>query len=203
MRRRLLLIALALAGSQAGHLIAYAARFGAAAGQLQSRGAHAYYPVAARLVLGLGAIGLLMALGVVALAHVAAAGSGRRVVTGPSFISLFAILFTIQLGLFVSQEIAEATLAGAPADSVSGLVLWGMLGQLPAAAGVAAILRFLWTRVEQAVSALRALALAATWIAMPAPLSTLPLQTGNVGIPADHAHGSRHTRRGPPSFFIS
>lgn len=201
MRRVGVLIALALAGSQAGHLIAYAARFGGAALQVQSSGAHAYFPLAAKTALSVAAIGLLAALLVLALARISSRG-GRRVSGGPSFIYLFAILFTGQLLLFVTQEIVEAALAGAPAGSVSAIALWGMLGQLPAAAAVAATLCWLWSRVEEAVAVLRSVATAQSFVAAPGRLSALAYQTGYVAITADHAHGSRHARRGPPTSFI-
>lgn len=201
MRRVPLLIGLALAGAQAGHLIAYAVRFGMAAEQMQSSGAHAYFPTAAKAMLGLAAIGLLMALLVMALARVLA-GGGRRIATGPSFISLFAVLFTAQLGLFVAQEIVEAAIAGVPADSVSAVALWGMLGQLPAAALGAVTLRWLWSRVEQAVADLRSVGAVQRWAITPTAVPAQAWQPAYFVAGLDHSHGSRHARRGPPSFFI-
>lgn len=196
MRRGLLLVALAAAGSQAGHLIAYAVRFGAAAQQVQSTGAHGYFPVAAKTILGLAAIGLLLALFIVAWARVLTKGAGRRVATGPSFIVLFAVLFTIQLTFFIAQEVAEASAAGVRADSVSGLALWGMLGQLPAAGVGAAILRWLWSRVEVAIGQLRAAVAALRWFDPAAPLAPVTLRSH------DHVRWTAPrtplSRRGPP-----
>ena len=192
MRRVLLMAALAVAGSQAGHLIAYAVRFGAAAGQMQSSGAHAYFPVAAKTALGLVAAALLVALLLVGMVR----GAGRRVVpTGPSFISLLAILFTLQLLFFVVQEIVEAAAAGVPAESVSALALWGMLGQLPAAAVVAATLRWLWSRVEGAVLQLRSSFAVVRWTVPPAAPAWRPVY---VPVARRDAWRSHHTRRGPP-----
>lgn len=193
MRRVLLMAGLALAGSQAGHLIAYAVRFGAAAGQVQSSGAHAYFPVAAKTALGLVAAALLVALLLIALAR--SLSSPRRVATGPSFMSLLAILFTVQLVCFVVQEIVEAALAGVPAESVAGLALWGMLGQLPAAVVVAATLRWLWSRVEDAVAELRSGSTVVRWTVAPARPTWRPVY---VPVARRDTWRSHHTRRGPP-----
>jgi hypothetical protein len=60
MRKRILtVLGVAIAGSQAGHLLAYQLRFGATAQQVQSSGAHAYFPLLARTSLGIAAIVLL------------------------------------------------------------------------------------------------------------------------------------------------
>src|SRR5260370_42705300 len=60
-RRRLALavLALGLLGSQAGHLLAYQLRFGAAAHQIQSTGVHAYFPLVAKTALGAVAAALI------------------------------------------------------------------------------------------------------------------------------------------------
>lgn len=193
MRRVLLMAALALAGSQAGHLIAYAVRFGAAAGHVQSSGAHAYFPVAAKTALGLVAAALLVALLLIALAR--SVSSPRRVATGPSFMSLLAILFTVQLVCFVVQEIVETAIAGMPAESVAGLALWGMFGQLPAAVVVAATLRWLWSRVESAVLELRSTFAVVRWTVAPAAPAWQPVY---VPVARSDAWRSHQNRRGPP-----
>lgn len=201
MRRVLLVSGLALAASQAGHLIAYALRFGQASQQIQSTGVHAYFPLAAKTVLGLAAAVLLASLLAVAAARVVSAGARRRVAMGPSFFSLFAILFTVQLVLFVTQEIIEATAAGASADSVSGLVLWGMLGQLPAAAVAAATLRWLWSRVEGALDDLRSVIRAVRWSVGPPPLPLPVLQPADAAVNFHRLQRTRYARRGPPHSF--
>ncbi len=69
-------LALGLLGSQAGHLLAYQIRFGAAAQHLQSSGAHAYFPLVAKTALGAAATALIGALLLVGLARIL---GGRRV----------------------------------------------------------------------------------------------------------------------------
>jgi hypothetical protein len=196
MRRGLVLIGLGVAGSQAGHLLAYQLRFEAAAQQLQSSGAHAYFPAEVKTALGLGALALLDSLLVIAVARGLAQGPRSRRAAGPSYVNLLAALFTIQLLLFAGQEAVESIVAGLPPDSAATLMLWGTAGQLPAAALLAAALRCLWTRVEEAVGQLRA-ATATLRLFVPAePLVWVPVQSDN------HARSlaarSPLTRRGPP-----
>src|SRR5438445_4764816 len=132
--KRLVLMAvgLGLLGSQAGHLLAYRVRFGTTAMEIQSTGAHSYFPTLARTTFGAAAAVLLAALLLVALARVL---TGREVGGGsrPSYVSLLAALFTIQLAVFAAQEIGEAVVAGAPVASAPLLLLWGTIGQLPVA----------------------------------------------------------------------
>src|SRR5260370_27372870 len=92
-------LGLGLLGSQAGHLLAYQLRFGAAAQQIQSTGAHAYLPLVAKTALGAVAAALIGGLLLVGLARLL---SGRRVRSdsGPSYVSLLAILFSLQLATF-------------------------------------------------------------------------------------------------------
>jgi len=149
-----------LLGSQAGHLLAYQVRFGAAAQQLQSSGAHAYFPTAVRTVLGLAAALALASLFVIGLARVL----GPRTVqpgSAPAYLRLVAILYTVQLAAFAGQEVGEAMVAGLSVDSAAHLLLWGTLGQLPVALVAAAGLRWLLSRFENAVTQIR-LALAST-----------------------------------------
>lgn len=190
------LMGLALAAAQAGHLLAYQVRFGAAAQQLQSSGAHAYFPAEVKTALGVAALALLASLLLIAVARAAARGVRVRTVESPSYLSLLATLFTVQLGCFVAQEVAESAVAGAPIDSAATLMLWGTIGQLPAAALLAAAQRWLWSRVEEATGQLRAVAPA--WLPMPvsAPVSFAPVRSEG----GAHWIGSRspQSRRGPP-----
>ena len=56
MRRALApVLAVGILGSQAGHLLVFQLRFGAAAQQVQSSGAHAYFPALAKTMLGAAA----------------------------------------------------------------------------------------------------------------------------------------------------
>src|SRR5260370_23991969 len=124
-RRRLALAAvvLGLLGSQAGHLLAYKLRFGAAAQQIQSTGAHAYFPMLAKTALGAISAALIGGLLLVGLPRIL---TGRRVRSDaePSFISLLAVLFSLQLMTFALQEIAEALAAGTTFGSAAALLLW-------------------------------------------------------------------------------
>jgi hypothetical protein len=192
-RRALTVLGAALLGSQAGHLLTYQVRFGAAAQQLQSSGAHAYFPTTARAALGLAAALVLAAGFVIGLARVL---GGRPVQRGssPAFLRLVATLFTIQLAAFAAQEVGEAMVAGVGADSAAHLVLWGTLGQLPVALVAAAGLRWLLARFEDAVTQLR-IAL----VSIPITLA------GSVWAGIDHAPVLTPTallslaKRGPPS----
>jgi hypothetical protein len=197
MHRRVgILMGLALAGAQAGHLTAYQVRFGAMAQQLQSSGAHAYFPAEVKTALGVAALALLASLLLIAVARIAARGVRVRMVESPSYLSLLATLFTLQLTFFVAQEVAEAAVAGAPAYSAATLMLWGTIGQLPAAALLAAALRWLWSRVEEAIGQLGAVA---------PPWRPVPVSAQIAFAPISRADGARWTasrspqsRRGPP-----
>ena len=197
MRGRVAVLALlALAGAQAGHLIAYQVRFGAAAQHLQSSGAHAYFPTEVKTTLGVAALALLASVLLIAVARSAARGVRVRTVESPSYLSLLATLFTLQLTCFVAQEVAESAIAGAPLDSAATLMLWGTIGQLPAAVLLAAALRWLWSRVEEAIGQLRAVAPAWRPLLVSAPVAFTPVRIED---------GARWTasrfpqsRRGPP-----
>ncbi len=155
-RRRVALaaVALALIASQAGHLLAYQLRFGAAAQSIQTTGAHAYFPLVAKTALGAAAAALLGGLLLVGLAR---AVTGRRVRSDsePSYVSLLAVLFSLQLATFAAQEITEALVAGTSIGSAADLLLWGTLGQLPVAVIAAGALRWLSARIDSAVGLLR------------------------------------------------
>src|SRR5487761_788689 len=155
-KRAWLAVAVGVLGSQAGHLLAFQIVFGSAAQHLQSSGSHAYFPLLAKTALGAIAAAFLAAMFVIGLAR---AVTGRsRVAAGPqkSLLELVAILFTIQLACFITQEVAEAMAAGIAVASAPHLLLWGTLGQLPVAAIAAVGLRWLWTRFESAIDDVRA-----------------------------------------------
>jgi hypothetical protein len=184
-----------LLGSQAGHLLAYQLRFGAAAQQLQSSGAHAYFPNAVRAALGLAAALVLAAVFVIGLARVL---GGRPVQRGsaPAYLRLVAILFTIQLAAFAAQEVGERMVAGVEVDSAAHLLLWGTLGQLPVAVVAAAGLRWLLARFESAVLRIR-LALASTPRYIPA--AVVVSVWGHVAQVFKPAGYLSLAKRGPPS----
>jgi hypothetical protein len=153
-RVSLSVLGLAVIGSQAGHLLTYALRFGGAAQTQQSTGAHAYFPAIVKPVLGVAAMAVLATLLVVGFARL---GAGRRVPhePAPSFLRLLAVLYTVQLAFFALQETAEAVFSGAPPNSVEVLILWGTVGQLPVAVIAALALRWLLVRLRPALLLLR------------------------------------------------
>jgi len=143
-----------MAASQAGHLLAYELRYGSAAVQLQSGGAHAYFPALVKTGLGAAAAVTLIGLLVVGFARVA---SGRPLAhqPAPSFLRLVAFLYTLQMACFVLQEAAEAALGGASPASPAVLLLWGTVGQLPVALVAALALHWLLMRLGPAIAQLQ------------------------------------------------
>jgi hypothetical protein len=196
-RAALSVAGLAIAGSQAGHLLAYTLRFGAAAASLQSSGAHAYFPSIVKPALGIAAMALLGVLLAVGLARAVA---GRRLEhePAPSFLRLLAVLYTVQLGCFAAQETAEAALNGASPSSASVLILWGTIGQLPVAVVAAIALRWLLVRLPPALLALRSRGEAALQL-LPytAALVLVPVTAGSR--PASDGFANAISLRGPPS----
>lgn len=140
--------------SQAGHLLAYLLRFGAAAQQVQSSGVHNYFPIVLKTSLGIGAAVLVAGLLMIGLARVLV---GRRAVavSRPPYLVVLAVLFTVQLALFIGQEVSEALITGAPVDSAAALLLWGTIGQLPAAALASIALCWIASRFESALEEIR------------------------------------------------
>lgn len=187
-------VALGLIASQAGHLLAYQIRYGAAAERLQSAGAHAYFPVVVKTGVGLAAAFVLLALISVGFARVVA---GRKLdaAPAPSLLRLVAMLFCLQLTCFMLQETIEMA-AGAPATTAPSLLLWGTAGQLPVALVAALALRWLAVRVGPAIKSLLApvrpaLRLTQLSIAVAVwPIATVP-------VAAQHLTAD-FNRRGPP-----
>lgn len=153
-RRTWLAVAVGVLGSQAGHLVAYQVQFGAAAQQLQSSGAHAYFTGVVRTSLGVAATIALGGMFVIGLARILA---GRPVRHGaePHYLQLVAVLYTVQLAVFASQEVGESLLAGVAVASPAHLLLWGTLGQLPVAVIAAAGLHWLLIRLDSAIAEIR------------------------------------------------
>jgi hypothetical protein len=181
--------------SQAGHLLAYSLRFGAAAPQVQSSGAHEYFPAMAKTGLGFLAIVLVTGLLVVGLARVMAGRVEKE--SAPSYLRLLAALYTLQLAVFAGQETVEAAIGGGRASSAAGLMLWGTVGQLPVAAVAALALRWLVARVRPAlarvlsrlVPVVQPLVVSLTLRPMP-PLAHAAVGIENLALD--------HSRRGPP-----
>ena len=198
-RLALVVLALGLVGSQAGHLLAYQLRFGSAAQNLESSGAHAYFPLVARTTLGVVAAVLLGAMFVIGLSRVLSARSSTRIRGRFAYIELLAALFTIQLACFITQEVGEAIFSGIAVDSAPHLLLWGTLGQLPVAAVAAVGLGWLWTRFESAVDELRGVLAVA-----PAPSAPVTVAAAVWPVPdrarlLSYVAGGSLGKRGPPS----
>jgi hypothetical protein len=190
-------LGLGLLGSQAGHLVAYQIRFGAAAQMIQSSGAHAYFPVMAKTALGIAAAVLIGALLLVGIARVL---SGRRIrsATEPSYVSLLAFLFSIQLAAFVAQEVGESVIAGSSSRSAPDLLLWGTLGQLPIAAVGALAFRWLSARIEAAVSVIREVV--AAKMPVPPPAVAIAAYTASdQALLVSRVAWSQLVKRGPPT----
>src|SRR5260370_31204139 len=191
-------LGLGLLGPQAGHLVAYLVRFGAAAQQIQSSAAHAYFPLLAKTALGAGAAALIGALVIMGLARIL---SGRRISSAsePSYVSVLAVLFSVQLAAFAAQEIAEALVAGSTAGSAPDLLLWGTFGQLPIAAIGAPALRWPSARVVAAPAPIRDV-VAATGALRPALLLTIPVYAASdQAVLMSRVAGSSLAKRAPPS----
>ena len=196
-RRSLAVLGVGFAGAEAGHFLAYGLRFGSAAMQVQSAGAHAYFPVLAKTGLGLTSIALLISLFFVGVARVAA-GTRLDRASAPSLVRLLAILYTVQLACFGVQETVEALVAGGHPLSAPLLMLWGTAGQLPVAIAAALALRWLFARLRPAMTVLRVrLSGVIEPVALVTPVRTWPLAVDVV--PLFDVMVAR-PRRGPPSF---
>jgi hypothetical protein len=198
-RRTLVTLGLALAGSQAGHLLSYQVHFGAAAQQVQSSGAHTYFPLVARTSLGIVATVLLASLFFIGLARVLAGRSLVRTPSTTTVMGLLAVLFTIQLLCFAGQEIGEGLIAHAPLASPADLLLWGALGQLPIAIVSATALGWILTRFEAAIDRIRCVIA----VRQPAPVPiavAIRVCTEPDGIfLLSRVAGASLSKRGPPS----
>jgi hypothetical protein len=191
-------LALGLLGSQAGHLLAYQVRFGAGAQQIQSSGAHAYFPLVAKTALGAAAAALIGALLLVGLARIL---SGRRIKSAsePSYVSLLAVLFSIQLAAFVAQEVAEAIIAGNRVASAPDLMLWGTLGQLPIAVIGALAFRWLSARIEVAVGLIRDMLRATIPLQAEPSIAITVYAASDRALLMSRVARSHMAKRGPPS----
>ena len=197
-KRAWTVLGLGVLGAQAGHLLVYQVRFGAAAQQVQSSGVHVYFPGAVRTSVGIVAALALAALFMIGLARIL---SGRSIKpdSTPHYARLVATLFTVQLLFFAMQEVGEALVGGAPVVSVAHLLLWGTLGQLPVALIAAAGLRWILARFESAVQEIR-IALAA----VPPPVAPIAVAApawsqADRNLSLRPAAGASLAKRGPPS----
>ncbi|HZQ48763.1 MAG TPA: hypothetical protein VFB69_00450 [Candidatus Dormibacteraeota bacterium] len=191
-------VGIAIAGAQAGHLLTYTLRFGAAAQHLQSSGVHGYFPALAKLAVGTAALAGIGALLIIAAARVVAQGHRRPAAAGgPSYITLLAALFTLQLACFVGQEVVESLVAGVAPPGAADLLLWGMLGQLPVAVAGTTVLRWFGRRVQAAVADLGNAVTVAAPLIFTAPLACRPVIAGTA-LAATHSARATAVKRGPP-----
>jgi hypothetical protein len=153
--RRIAVLFAVLAGSQLGHALTYFARFGTDSGRYESTGVHGYYPALAAGLGGALGVVLLTGLVVVAVARCTLlAPAGCRPRATVRFLDVLSAAFAVQLMVFAGQEIIEALAAGHAVPSVGELLLWGAVGQLPAAAIAATVIVWLLTRLDAAWTAL-------------------------------------------------
>ncbi|HVC76893.1 MAG TPA: hypothetical protein VND96_10305 [Candidatus Micrarchaeaceae archaeon] len=193
------LLGLAVLASQAGHLLAYQLRFGAAAQHLQGSGAHAYFPTLAKTGLGMLAALTIGGLFMVGFARIAGGRALSRESTAPSYLRLVAAMYTIQLGIFVVQELSESAAAGTPAPSLTLLLLWGTLGQLPVAALAATGLRWLLVRFRAAAYELGAAVAPLRFETAFSPLVQLIATVPHAALLQSRAQRASLAERGPPS----
>jgi hypothetical protein len=190
---------LGLLGSQAGHLVVYQLRYGVAAQQVQSTGVHSYFPLLIKTSLGAIAAASLAGLLIVGFARIV---SGRQVrpVAQPSFAGLLAALFTFQLVVFAVQEVSESLVVGSRVMSAPDLLLWGTLGQLPIAIAGTLALRWLGTRIESAVGAIRDVVGATVLLLPAAPPVAVPVTVApDRALLMSRVAGMSLARRGPPA----
>jgi len=191
------LLATAVIGSQAGHLLAYQLRFGHAAMQLESSGPHEYFLASAKTGLGLAALALLGLLLLVGAGRVV---SGRRLpadIPAP-FVRTLAAVYTIQLACFVVQETAEAMAGAGRLGSAPSLMLWGAIGQLPVAFAVTVALRWLGARVRPALEAVQGMPAAITVRELASAVSGTRHRFVTIEVASRDVLAAGFSRRGPP-----
>ena len=163
-----------------GHTVAYFLRYGLSeAWQLQSQGAHSYFP----RVFSLSAISLavVMVLGLVAVASIRLI-LGNRGVSPQGLRSAFLILALTQCVLFGLQETGEALAVQARPDVVSIVVL-AVCVHLPLAALAVWLMSWIRGYLQLAPDALRAvLAVRLAPRSTSAVLRPLPLPAGRTDL---------------------
>lgn len=192
----LLPAALILAGSQIGHVVAYQARLGT---QAQGQAAHGYFPVLMGASTALAGAALVAAVLVMAGARLLGARR-RRLAAGPRlpWLELLALVFTLQLATYFAQETLEALISGNQAVPAPELLLWGSLGQLPAAAAVALALSWLSVRFGAALEALQSVTRESCPNLDPVRVSPI-LAWAYAGEPLRSSAPSVFIKRGPPN----
>lgn len=193
------ILATGLAGSQLGHVLVYLIEYGPSSWTIQSTGAHAYFPDFLGAASLAAAILLVAALAVVAMVRLLRAGaSGRTIaVRRIPYVELAASLFLLQLVVFCTQETLEAVHAGEPAPQLLGLLFEGVVGQLPLAAVLAAVLGWVLAEFESAV-----LQLASVLVGREVPMLPAAILCWSLPPAPSHVAGQvdvrRHGSRAPP-----
>ena len=205
--RRVALMALPLvilAASQAGHLLAWQLRQGPQALPVVGSGAHGYVPALTTVTFGAAGTAVLVALCVIGAARVARLG---RAVLPPSpapqlrripVLDATAFLFVLQLAVYLAQETVEAVWAGSSRPGFADLMLWGSLGQVPAAIVAGAALSWLSIQFEAAVEELLNPAVALPLSPRPAvALPAVGMRRAPLTLPIQ-VPGGAFSERGPP-----
>lgn len=200
-RRWPAVLLIALAGSQFGHLVSYQLRLGPQASAAQSSGRHAYFPAAISLsaaLLGAAVITGLLLLGGARLLI------GRRCEVRPPerrrpSLAMVALLFALQLAVYMVQETGEALASAATLPSAADLLLWGMVGQLPVAAAAAVALTWLGGRLRGALSELRYLLEQVRQRPSSLPAHVEMPDPGGIRNPLQASAPAVFVKRGPPT----
>lgn len=197
--RRWSVAATALAASQLGHAITYLVRYGPGVTDAQGAGMHAYFPTLAMLVSAAVGAGLLAALMVVAAASVLAVSPpGYRRLKTVKTSDVLPIIFVVQLAVFIVQETIEAIASGAPVPGVADLLLWGTVGQLPAATVATVVICWLLARLEAAWNVLVTRCVAPLTPPVSADLGGAPRFEPCLGLALAVACPAAFAKRGPP-----
>lgn len=205
--RRVALMALplaVLAASQAGHLLAWQLRQGPQALPVVGSGAHGYVAALTTVTFGMAGVAVLAALCVIGAARVARLGTAV-LPTAPApqlrripVLDAIAFLFVLQLAVYLAQETVEAVWAGSSRPALAALLLWGSLGQVPAAIVAGAALSWLSVHFDAAVEEL--MKPAAALPLSPRPAVALPgvgMRRAPLTLPIQ-VPGGAFSERGPP-----
>lgn len=189
--------------SEAGHLLAYFARFGEQGVALQTQGVHSYLPGLLQLCgggVGLLLLGALLVLGLGRLLG-GKGGTVERSVSQPAR-DLLLVMAVVQLDIYIVQEMLE-TLAAHQVVTfglIFSIIGWGLAGQLPVAIVAALGLSWLSIRLHVAVERLRSLWIMCLRGRLPSTslvIGLVPSWTSDVTVWACGA-GRTLVKRGPP-----
>lgn len=202
-RGRYWLYAAAVAGplAQLGHVVSYTARYGTAAGAIQSAGVHAYFPTLLKSSAGL--------LGAAVLTALLLMGGGRLVLgerlgfrrrPGIPIPELMLACLCFQFDVYVLQEVLELLASGQAltAHALASVAVWGLVGQCPVALLAAVALHWLSARLELALTRLRSTRALPALPVPPAAMLVRPQVPFDTGALRQTALAAFATR-GPPA----